>query len=400
MLNLSSALIAEKNKLSSNSAWIVLLEITVPSYPTVIRLAKNNVDVVFAGQTYTAFPMEIDTSNWTSKGDIPTLGVRVSNIANTFNQILKEYDGGIGGSVTLTLVSSEYLAENYAELQRVFTILAASVDNYWVSWSLGNSNPLRQRLPLYTYMAHYCNWVQNFKGAECKYAGGAIVKKIENPVVKFNDDFASLSGSWQNYNGGGSASIISEFGSNFLRLGANDFTSDGQVWFIHNVNIPFNPAKMYKISCRFKRSMGNGVCFIGLAGVAANGTSFVNTDGVNVIHTQYYPVAWNYYADSQWTEFVGYMHGTANPGVYDHTHNFGTAGKFHTNVAYIRPLILANYPSKNGRYEIDYFKVEELDITDSSSDTCNGTWLQCQAYNNTANFGGHPGLYNPEVKIV
>jgi phage-related protein len=126
---------------------------------------------VFGGNTYTAFPIEIDTSTWTSKGDIPTLGIRVSNIANTFNQIVREYNAGVGGTVKLTIVSSEYLSENYAELEREFTILSASVDNYWVSWQLGSANPLRQRFPLYTYMAHYCNWVQNFKGAECKYSG-------------------------------------------------------------------------------------------------------------------------------------------------------------------------------------------------------------------------------------
>jgi len=171
MLNLSSTLLSESNRLSSNSAWLTLLEITIPGYATVVRLVKNNVDVVFGGETYTAFPMEIDTSSWTSKGDIPSLGIRVSNIANTFNQILREYDGGVGGNVIFTLVSSEHLTENYAELQREFTILSSSVDNYWVSFTLGSSNPLRQRFPLYTYMAHYCNWVQHFKGAECKYAG-------------------------------------------------------------------------------------------------------------------------------------------------------------------------------------------------------------------------------------
>lgn len=393
MLNLSSVLIAEKNKLSSSSAWIVLLEITIPSYATVIRLVKNNEDVVFGGETYTAFPMEIDTSSWTSKGDIPSLGVRVSNIANTFNQILREYDGGVGGEVVFTLVSSEHLTEDYAELQRTFTILQASVDNYWVSWTLGSSNPLRQRFPLYTYMAHYCNWVQNFKGAECKFAGAAIVKKVDNPVVKFSDDFATFAAQWQNQEGSGTAEILTYPGLNFLHI-------SGQMWNIHSTNITFNPVKMYRVTCRLKRSSGAGKLYIGVAGVAANGTTLVNTTGANSYSSQHYVAAFDAFPNNIFTEYVGYFSGTAASGTVGSSPTLGNAGKLHTNVAYIRPLILCNYSNQVGSYVVDYYKLEELDIVETSNTTCNGTWQQCQDYNNTENFGGFPGLYNPEVRIV
>ena len=399
MLNLSSTLIAEKNKLSSNSAWIALLEIIVPTYGT-IRICKNNVDIVFGGETYTAFPVEIDTSSWTSKGDIPTLGIRVSNIANTFNQILREYNAGIGGEVIFTLVSSEHLTEDYAELQRTFTILEASVDNYWVNWTLGSSNPLRQRFPLFTYMAHYCNWVQHFKGPECKFSGSAIVKTITNPVTKFFDDFGTLDANWTNYSGAGLASVLSEFGTTYLRLGANDFTSDGQVWLIHDVNIAFNPTKMYKVSCRFRRTSGSGKCYIGVAGVAADGATLVNVNGLDELSSHYYCAASDVYAVSTWVEYVGYFRGTASPGFAEASPNYSAAAKLHTDVAYFRPLILANFLNKNGVSGVDYFKIEEFDTDGIDNDTCNGTWTQCQAYSNTANFGGFPGLYNPEVRIV
>lgn len=174
MLNLSSVLLEETNKLSSNSAWLVLLEITVPEYPNVIRLVKNNIDIVFAGDTYTAFPLEIDSSSYSSNGNVPTLDIKISNIANTFTQILKEYSGGIGATVVIKIVSSEHLTESFVELEKELVVLNTDVDNYWVVFTVGTSNPLTQRFPLYIYAARHCNWTPNFKGAECKYVSHLV----------------------------------------------------------------------------------------------------------------------------------------------------------------------------------------------------------------------------------
>ena len=35
----------EKNKLNSNSVWLTMLEITIPSVPETLRIVNNNEDV-------------------------------------------------------------------------------------------------------------------------------------------------------------------------------------------------------------------------------------------------------------------------------------------------------------------------------------------------------------------
>lgn len=172
MKDLPAKLILEKNRLATSSAWIILLEITLTDDDsTVLRFARNTRDIVFGGDTYTAFPFEIEATKQTSKGEIPTITLQVSNVTRLIQPYLEDLDGGVGSVVKITVVNSDHLGEDYSELEMTFDVLATQSSNQWVTFTLGAPNPLRQRFPLDQFIALHCRW--RFKGVECGYSGAA-----------------------------------------------------------------------------------------------------------------------------------------------------------------------------------------------------------------------------------
>ena len=174
MKKLPSPLIIEKNKLNAASPWLILLEITLVNPAdsedtSVFRFVRNTENITYDSQEYTAFPFEIEPTKYTSKGEIPTVTLRVSNITRIIQADLETYNGGVGSSVTVTVVHADNLSENYAELEMTFEVVACSTNAQWVVFTLGAPNPLRQRFPLDRYIPTHCCW--RFKGVECGYAG-------------------------------------------------------------------------------------------------------------------------------------------------------------------------------------------------------------------------------------
>jgi lambda family phage minor tail protein L len=168
MKSLPANIILEKNKLHTPYPWIVLIEITLTD-DTVLRYAKNTANVTFGGNVYTAMNFDIEPTQQTSKGEIPTVTLRVSNITRLLQPYLEDLDGGIGSTVKVTVVNTNLLAESYSELEMTFDVLACNATARWASFILGSPSPLRQRFPLYRFIAEHCRW--QFEGAECGYVG-------------------------------------------------------------------------------------------------------------------------------------------------------------------------------------------------------------------------------------
>ena len=163
MLNLSAAAIIEKNKLVSDSVWIVLLEVKTPD--GFIRLASNNVDVKWNNVTWTAFPFIIDTLKY-EKDELIEVPVRISNVSRIIEYYVEYYDGLIGQDVTLRVVNSKFLEAETPELEEVFTITSTSTDASWCTFKLGSGFPLRQRFPKHRILKDYCPFA--YKGIQCK----------------------------------------------------------------------------------------------------------------------------------------------------------------------------------------------------------------------------------------
>lgn len=170
MLSLPSLVTLEKNKLSSSSVWLVLLTVTLPD-ATVIRIVRNNEDVTYQGNVFTAFDFALEAVEMDSKGKLPSVSLRVGNVGRVFQSYIEAQEGAVGSTVLLQVVNSSLLAQDFTELDLSFEIQKTSADSSYVTFELGIPSPLNKRFPLYRYSGSICNWVSNFKGAECKYAG-------------------------------------------------------------------------------------------------------------------------------------------------------------------------------------------------------------------------------------
>lgn len=170
MLPLSSAAILEKNKLSSDSVWLILVELDYDEN-NIIRVCKNTEDVEWNGQTWISFPIEIEPKVDSSKGEIPSVQIRVSNVNKIMQSYAEQYNGSIGKKVILRLVNSKHLDATTPEIEETFTITQVDSDREWVYITLSLLNPFLVMFPRQKYVKNWCRW--KFRDARCKYSGSA-----------------------------------------------------------------------------------------------------------------------------------------------------------------------------------------------------------------------------------
>ncbi len=173
MKALSAPLLLEKNKIATNSAWLILLEITLTDGPpaTVLHLARDTKDVYLGTPPvkYDAMAFDLDPIEDQLKGQIPIINLKISNVTRLLQYYLEQLDGGIGSTVKIIIVNSDNLTEDYSLLELTFEVVGSSADASFVVLTLGMPNPLNKRFPLHRYIANHCNWVSRFKGIECGY---------------------------------------------------------------------------------------------------------------------------------------------------------------------------------------------------------------------------------------
>jgi phage-related protein len=168
MKSLGAALTLEKNKLSTPNPWLILLDVTWPD-TTHSYFARNTEDVTFQGHLYIAFPFGIGQTSETSKGEIPTVTLKISNVSQALTGFFESTSGATGASVRIIVVNAALLSENYADLELTYEVISATLDNQWAELILGAENPLRYKFPRDRYVALHCRFI--FKGVECGYAG-------------------------------------------------------------------------------------------------------------------------------------------------------------------------------------------------------------------------------------
>lgn len=167
---------------------------------------------------------------------------------------------------------------------------------------------------------------------------------------------------WTNYTGSGELSIASisdgVAGGKALLVGNN--SGNDMAWLICTHKLPYDATKTYRIRVRIKRTTGTGTVYVGFAGVASDGSTFVNTAGTNAYDSQHYHAASGSSPSTTWTEYVGYTRGFGTP---TGTGGVGTAltpGAMHSSVRYVRPLIVVNYSGVAGQTYVDMISVEAI----------------------------------------
>lgn len=219
-------LIIEKNKLASPNPWLVLLDFTIDEVDC--RYVDNNADIRYDGDLYTATSFSVEISKDTSKGELPSITLAVSNVDRIIGGYVEDVGGGLGIDVTISVVNidvgtaskvsrsinsvtryfncvwahisstvidrpvdgpfwsqkwqetydstgavawadgTEYnVGECYLAFQKTYTVLNSTITSKVLSFNLGAPNLLRQRHPRHRYIASSCRWM--FKYHECKY---------------------------------------------------------------------------------------------------------------------------------------------------------------------------------------------------------------------------------------
>ena len=176
MLNLSAAAILEKNKIAGDSCWPVLVEIQIPGQDPV-RVCNNNENLTWNGETWIAFPFELDELQEAGKGEIPSVALRVSNVTQELQYYIEQAGGGVDFPVILRVVNSKHLDITTPELELSFICTGCKYDAYWITFTLGGDAKLTRRVPERRYLKDFCPF--QYGGIEC---GVADATKVTYPT--------------------------------------------------------------------------------------------------------------------------------------------------------------------------------------------------------------------------
>lgn len=109
MINLSSAVIEQKNDLSSTESILILLELDIPSLSEKIKLVRNNEDVLWNGSNWQSFPFDLDEISEASAGEIPQLSIRIANASRVIEKYLTDYDQWLKLNFHKQIIATIYL---------------------------------------------------------------------------------------------------------------------------------------------------------------------------------------------------------------------------------------------------------------------------------------------------
>ena len=143
-------------------------------------------DVVWAGNTYSAFPMESDGFEMKTDGTMARPTIKIANIAGVIVALTKAYDDMVGAKVTRRRTLVRYLdAVNFADgnlgadpnaafPDDIYFIDRKSSENkVFMEFELASSLDLNGvQLPRRQVIQNTCSW--KYRSAECSYAGGAV----------------------------------------------------------------------------------------------------------------------------------------------------------------------------------------------------------------------------------
>lgn len=167
-LDVTAAFRAKKNAQTNQPIWLY----TIYDYDGaagVLRFAERKEDVVFDGNTYTAFPITHDQINESGTGEIDTVKVSIANVNRLVQSYIEVYDWR-GKKVTITLVWADDLADANNKVEFDFYIDTYAADAQAANFTLlPKTDTLSHTLPTRIYSRNTCRWV--FKSDECGYAG-------------------------------------------------------------------------------------------------------------------------------------------------------------------------------------------------------------------------------------
>lgn len=160
-----------------------------------------NGEVVWQGNTYTAFPIEASGFEANGRGQLPRPTLRVSNVMGTISSLVLLYDDLVGCKVTRIRTLAKFLdavnfpggvnptADPTAEFARdiYFVDRKSNENREMVEFELAAAMDLAGvELPRRQVIQNYCPW--RYRGAECGYTGTNYFNINDTPVATLAQD--------------------------------------------------------------------------------------------------------------------------------------------------------------------------------------------------------------------
>lgn len=103
------------------------------------------------------------------KGALSTAQLRIGNAARPLSALLNAHDGLLDATVTLSIVHSAHLSALAPDLSDTFSLLDATADAEWLTFTLGAHSLLTRRFPRDRYVSTMCRHL--YRGSLCQFSG-------------------------------------------------------------------------------------------------------------------------------------------------------------------------------------------------------------------------------------
>ena len=165
----------EKNKLNSNSVWLTMLEITIPSVAETLRIVNNNEDITWKGFSWLKFPFELDEISQSANAETSQFQIKVGNVKNIIGQYIRQYDAYVKTNgfepitVVLYIVNSKDLANPTPVYSTNLILTTSNLNHLEVSFTVSARDLFRARTPQTRMFPNSCRF--KFKSTLCGYTG-------------------------------------------------------------------------------------------------------------------------------------------------------------------------------------------------------------------------------------
>lgn len=156
--------------------------------------------VVWAGNSYTPFPVEVSGFEWKSSGTLPRPTIRVANVDGLMGEVVRQMDDLIGAKVTRIRTFVKYLdavnfpggnplADPTAEFARdvFFVNRKVSENAVVIEFELATMLDVHGlKVPRRVMVPNVCPW--RYRGEGCGYAGPPVATELDVPTSDTNKD--------------------------------------------------------------------------------------------------------------------------------------------------------------------------------------------------------------------
>lgn len=175
-ISISTAAIAEKNKVVSEGRFLLLMEVIYSEREPSIRVVWNNEDIVWGGHTWSRAAFALGDISETKEAELPSVDLTVKDIMRVLIPALAANSGAIGAGVWIRWINTA-LAETTPLVEEYMEITDCDVSGAGqINFKLGAEDVSTWRSPSDRFLKQTCRYGPRhggFKGAYCGYSGAA-----------------------------------------------------------------------------------------------------------------------------------------------------------------------------------------------------------------------------------